>query len=176
VNLTGSRSGSDFSFTAQVVNQELFGQYGSARLGAAVWVKTPDTGWTATRTESVDADQLDQAVLAGALSKQDRATAENHGLEYVEGARARRCRIAIDGPTFAASFPQVRWLVGDANMTTWRGQIDYWIFCDGEVGRISGSVNGNAQDILSHGLLATVTVRFNMIDRDQPVTISPPRI
>ena len=157
------------------MSRDLFGQYGSARLGAAAWVKTPDSGWTAMQTESVAAHQLDQAVLAGALSKQDRATAENHGLEYVEGARARRCRIAVDGPTFAESFPQVRWLIGDANMTTWRGQIDYWIFGDGEVGRISGSVNGNAQAILPHGLLATVTVRFDMIDRDQPITINPPR-
>jgi hypothetical protein len=175
VNLTGSRSGSDYSFTAQVVSPEILGQYGGAKIGAALWLKTPDTVWTATKTEAVASSQLDEAVLAGALSIQDRATAENHGLEYVEGARARRCRIAVDGPSFAASFPQTRWLVGDASMTTWRGQVDYWLFGDGEVGRISGSVNGNAQAILGHGLLATIAVRFDMVDRDRTVTISPPR-
>jgi hypothetical protein len=175
VSLSGRRSGSDFTSTAQVVSRDLFGQYETVRIGSLAWTKTPEQDWTETPAASLSSTQLDLAVLAGALSKQNRATAENHGLEYVEGARARRCRILVDGPTFAATFPQACWLIGDASMATWRGQIDFWVFGDGEIGRISGSVNGNAQDILPHGLLATVTVRFNMIDRDQPVTITPPR-
>ena len=65
----------------------------------------------------------------------------------IEGARARQCRIAIDGPTFRAAFPQVAWLVGDADLAHWRGQLDYWVFLDGQIGRIAGSVNGDAADI-----------------------------
>jgi hypothetical protein len=175
VSLTGSRSGSDFSYTAQVVSRDLFGQYGAARIGAAEWTRTPDGAWTAVPSETLPADQLDLAALAGVLSREHRATAENHGLEYVEGARARRCRIAVDGPMLVASFPQIDWLIGDAGVATWRGQIDYWVFADGEVGRISGSVNGSAQGILPHGLLATVTVRYEVFDRDQAVRINPPR-
>ena len=34
-----------------------------------------------------------------------RAAAEDRGLEFVEGARARHCRIALDGRTFQAAFP-----------------------------------------------------------------------
>ena len=109
------------------------------------------------------------------LSLGNRATAEDHGLEYVEGARARHCRAAIDGTTFGISFPQVWWLVGDASLATWRGEIDFWIFGDGEVGMVSGTVNGDAQGILAHGLLATVWVKMTAVDRDATVSISPPR-
>jgi len=123
----------------------------------------------------VPADELDVPVLGGALSGDNRATAENRGLEYVEGARARHCRVAVDGPTFQASFPQVVWLTREAHLTTWRGELDFWVFGDGEVGRVTGSVNGQAQDILPHGLLATVQVKMDVFDRDQPVTLSPPR-
>ncbi len=60
-------------------------------------------------------------------------------------------------------------------MKAWRGTLDYWIFGDGELGRVEGFVNGAAQDILPHGLLATFNVRMIATDRDRGVTISPPR-
>ena len=176
VSLTGQRSGSDFSYTAQVVRSpDVFGQYGAARIDGSVWTRTPATNWTEAAGQSVPADELDVPVLGGALSGDNRATAENRGLEYVEGARARHCRVAVDGPTFQASFPQVVWLTREAHLTTWRGELDFWVFGDGEVGRVTGSVNGQAQDILPHGLLATVQVKMDVFDRDQPVTLSPPR-
>ena len=175
VSLTGSRSGSDVSWTAEVVRSDLFGEYGAIRLGSAAWTISPGTGWTATPPKAIDSQTLDLTVLAGVLSLGNRATAEDHGLEYVEGARARHCRAAIDGTTFGISFPQVWWLVGDASLATWRGEIDFWIFGDGEVGMVSGTVNGDAQGILAHGLLATVWVKMTAVDRDATVSISPPR-
>jgi hypothetical protein len=69
----------------------------------------------------------------------------------------------------------VIWLVGDANTTAWRGELDYWVFGDGEVGRIEGRVNGASQEILPHGLLATVNVRLTATDRDTPISVSTPR-
>jgi hypothetical protein len=175
VSLTGSRSGSDVSWTAEVVRSDLFGEYGAIRIGSAAWTISPGTGWTAAPPKAIDSQTLDLTVLAGVLSLGNRATAEDHGLEYVEGARARHCRAAIDGTTFGLSFPQVWWLVGDASLATWRGEIDFWIFGDGEVGMVSGTVNGEAQGILPHGLLATVRVKMTAVDRDAPVSISPPR-
>ncbi len=175
VNLTGSRSGADVSWTAQVVRSDLFGQYGAARVGSSAWTQSPGSGWAVAAPTAIDGETLDLDVMAGALSLDNRATAEDRGLEYVEGARARHCRVAVDGQTFADSFPQVTWLVGTANLATWRGQLDFWVFGDGEVGMISGSVNGDAQGILPHGLLATVKVRMTATDRDEPVTISPPQ-
>jgi len=80
--------------------------------------------------------------------------------------------VAIDGSTFAASFPQVVWLVGDASLAAWRGEIDFWVFGDGEIGLITGSVNGDAQAILPHGLQATVEIKLTATDRGSPVDIS----
>lgn len=175
VSLTGSRSGSNVSWTAQLVRSDLFGQYGGVRIGSSNWTMSPGSDWAVASPSSPDGQSLDLAVLAGALSLRNRATAEDRGLEYVEGARARRCRVAVDGPTFAASFPQLKWLIGDAKPASWRGEIDFWVFLDGEVGMVSGSVNGAAQEILPHGLLATIWVRMTVTDRDTAIVISPPQ-
>ena len=175
VSVIGSRSGSDMAWTAQVVRSDLFGQYGAVRIGSSAWAMSPGSSWAATNPTAIDSQALDLTVLSGVLSLENRATAEDHGLEYVEGARARHCRAAIDGSTFAVSFPQVKWLVGDASLATWRGEIDFWVFGDAEVGMVSGTVNGDAQGILPHGLQATVRVKMTVTDRGAPVTISPPQ-
>jgi hypothetical protein len=175
VDLVGSRSDSNVYWTAQVVRTDLFGQYGAARIAPSAWLLEAGRGWRSVAPASLDSDLVDATVLARALASGNRATAEDRGLEYVEGARARRCRVAIDGRTFIASFPQTAWLTGDASLETWRGQIDYWIFGDGELGMVQGSVNGNAQAILPHGIQATVAVKMTATDRGRPVTIEPPK-
>ena len=175
VSLTGSRSGSDFSWTAQVVRSDLFGQYGGARIGSSAWSLAPGAGWVSAAPAEIDGQVLDLTVGDQALSPENRATAENRGLEYVDGARARHCRVAVDGPTFAASFPQEAWLAGDTKLSSWRGELDFWVFGDSEVGMVSGSVNGPAVGILPHGLQATIQVRMTATNRDVAVSISPPR-
>jgi hypothetical protein len=175
VDLIGQRSGRDISWTAQVVRSDLFGQFGVARVGSDAWELTPGQAWHSVSSASLDSAMIDATAFEQAFSPGNRATAEDRGLEYVEGARARHCRVAIDGRTFGASFPQVVWLVGDASLAMWRGQIDYWVFGDGEIGLITGSVNGTAQAILAHGLQATVEVKLTATARDRPITISPPR-
>lgn len=176
-DITGVRSGRDFSWAGQVVRgSDLFANYAAARVGANAWSMGPGGSWSKVPAASVDADALDLAALSGVLSPGDRATPENRGYEYVEGARARHCRITVDGDTFAASFPQVVWLVGGASLYAWRGELDYWVFGDGEVGRLEGSVDGDAQDIEPHGILATVDVRMTATDRDSAIAVSPPSI
>jgi hypothetical protein len=175
VTLSGNRSGRDVSWLAQVVRSDLFGQYAAARIGSTAWEQAPGTGWTSVSPAALDGQLIDVQVLAHALSAENRITAEDHGLEYVDGARARHCRLAVDGRTFEASFPQVTWLLGSATLDSWRGELDFWIFTDNEVGMVSGSVNGDAQGILEHGLLATVRVKLTAVDRDTTITIQPPR-
>ena len=175
VSLTGYRLGSDVSWTAQVVRNDLFGQYGVVRIGTSAWTQSPGTSWQTAAPRDVDNQLVDATALAQALSPTNRATAEYSGLEYVEGARARHCRVAVDGNTFQASFPQVKWLTKSAVLETWRGEINFWVFGDGEVGMITGSINGAAQEILPHGIQATIKVRMTATDRDTQVTISPPR-
>jgi hypothetical protein len=175
VDLTGMRSGSDISWTAQVVRPDLFGQYGAIRIGSSAWTQDPGQSWRTVSPASLDSELIDTTMLGQALSPGNRATAEDRGLEYVEEAQARHCRVAIDGQTFGASFPQVFWLIGNASMAAWRGELDFWVFGDGEVGMVQGSVNGDAQAILPHGLLATVQVTLTATDRGQPVSIAPPK-
>jgi hypothetical protein len=175
VSLSGNRSGKDVSWSAQVVRSDLFGQYGMVRIGDSAWTLSPGSGWAAVSPGSVDDRALDLTVLDGALSPANRSTTEDRGLEYVEGALARHCRVAVDGATFERSFPQVTWLAGTASLATWRGELDFWVFDDGEVGMVSGAVNGDAHEILPHGIQATVRVKLTATDRDTYVTISPPR-
>jgi hypothetical protein len=73
-----------------------------------------------------------------------------------------------------AAFPQTAWLVGSANLAHWRGQLAYWVFLDGEVGRLAGSVNGDAADIKPEALQATVRVELSATDRHSDVVVSAP--
>jgi len=174
LNLNGQRADRDFKWTAQVIRSDLFGQFGAARISGKGWLLEPGKSWQSVDPRTLDSDRLDAVVLENALTLGNRATAEDRGLEYVEGARSRHCRIAIDGPAFAASFPQVQWLTKNASLQTWRGELDYWVFGDGQVGMVTGSVNGDAQGILPHGVLATVNVRMTATDRNGPVSIMAP--
>ena len=82
--------------------------------------------------------------------------------------------MAVDGETFVEAFPQVRWLVGDADLHRWRGQLDYWVFADGELGRVSGSVNGEAFQIADDGLQATLRATMIATERDRDHVVIRP--
>jgi hypothetical protein len=174
VELSGLRVESDFRWLAYVATIRQLGQYGSARIGERAWVRTPSLGWRTVEAETVAADSLDVRALSTALTPDYRATAEDRGVEVLEGARARRCRIAVDGPTFEATFPQVRWLVGSADLHRWRGQLDYWVFLDGQVGQVAGSVNGEAVGVVPEALQGTVELRLTATERGRSFVIYPP--
>jgi len=52
--------------------------------------------------------------------------------------------------------------------------VDYWIFLDGEVGRIDGAVSGSAGDLHPGALQAALRVQLTATGRDEPVTLVPP--
>ena len=174
VDLTGIRVGTDFRWQAYVATNDQLGVYGSARSGQQAWIRTPSTDWHATPLASVSADTLDAQALAVALSEAYRATAEDRGVEVIEGARARRCRVAVDGTIFESAFPEVRLLVGSADLHRWRGQLDYWIFLDGEVGQIAGSINGEATEVVPEALQGTVDVLLTATERGEGLVVYPP--
>lgn len=174
VELSGLRTGPDFRWLAYVASTRQLGHYGSARIDGRAWVRTPSIGWRTVSADQVAADSLDVQALSTALTADYRATAEDRGVELLEGARARRCRIAIDGATFEATFPQVRWLMGSADLHRWRGQLDYWVFLDGQVGQVAGSVNGEAVGVVPDALQATVELRLTATERGRDFVIYPP--
>ena len=174
VGLVGERAGTDVRWTADVASSVELGQYGVARVGTRAWTRAPRQGWLVAPPAAADGELVDVQVLATALADGVRATAENRGLEFVEGARGQHCRVAVDGPTFVAAFPQVRWLVADDTLHRWRGQLDYWVFGDGELGRVTGSVNGPADTLGSPGIQGTIHVQLTATDRHAGRSIVPP--
>jgi hypothetical protein len=175
VELQGVRAGADVSWTAWVYSRDQLVEHGAIRIGDKAWELQPGRGWQTVAAGSFDGDMIDSTVLDTALSVDNRMTSEDRGLEYVEGARARHCRVAIDGGTFRAAFPQTIWLTGEASLLTWRGRLDFWVFDDAQVGRVEATVNGLGEAILAHGVQATVNATLTATDRGRPVGIDPPK-
>lgn len=174
IDLAGDRARADFRWLAYAATSTELGLHGAARIGDNAWIREPFGGWRRATIPEVIDGAVDVQALGAALSAGTRAAAELHGVDVIEGARARHCRIAIDGPTFRLAFPVVRWLVGEADIAIWRGELDYWIFLDGQLGRVTGSVNGDAGAIRQGALQATVRVNLAATDRGAPFRIDAP--
>lgn len=174
VDLSGQRIGTNFRWLAYVATDRELGQYGAASFGGLAWTRTPGGGWAVADAQAVREETLDLQAVRTALARQSRSTAEDRGIEVIEGARARRCRVAVDGETFRAAFPQLQWLVGDADLGRWRGQLDYWVFVDGQLGQVAGSINGEAGEIEPEAIQATIEVFLTATSRGAGLVIYPP--
>ena len=174
VELAGERDRADVRWLAYVATGRELGLHGAAVIGPEVWLRQPFSGWRRATASEIGDAALDLTAFREALTPEARAAAESRGVGVIEGARSRQCRIAIDGPTFRAAFPQTVWLLGNADLAHWRGQLDYWVFLDGQIGRIAGSVNGDAADIQEGALQSTVRVELTATDRGGVVQLTPP--
>jgi hypothetical protein len=166
VDVRGVRDGDDYRWLAYVATSRELGQYGAARLGSREWRLDPASGWR-TVASSGPASALDVAVLRATIESGTRPAAETIGISFVEGARARQCRVAIDGPSFVAAFPETRRLIGDVDVQYWRGELEYWVFADGELGRAAGAIGGAATGIVEGGIQARVQATMLATDRDR---------
>ena len=36
-----------------------------------------------------------------------------------------------------AAFPEMAWFIGSADLHRWRGELDYWVFADRQVGQVA---------------------------------------
>jgi hypothetical protein len=169
----GLRNGQEFRWLAYLATADALGWAGEARAGDLVWARNPGRGWNLAAPDAVANVAFDVQAMRQALTEGYRATAEDRGVEVIEGAPGRRCRIAVDGATFQAAFPQVEWLVGDIDVSDWRGQLDYWVFLDGQVGQIAGSLNGPAEG-LDDAVQGTVEVLLTSTERGRDLVIYPP--
>jgi hypothetical protein len=174
VDVAGERSVADVRWLAYVATARSLGLHGAARIDDRAWLREPFAGWRRATPAEVGDAGLDLTAFREALSPEARAAASVRGVGLIEGARARQCRIVVDGATFRAAFPSVAWLVGDVDLEKWRGELDYWVFLDGQVGRIEGSVNGDAGHIADGALQATIRVDLTATDRGVPVAVTPP--
>jgi hypothetical protein len=172
--IEGSRDGGDFRWTGYVAAEHEFGSIGAARVDGEGWRRDPGTDWQPADAAFVQDETIDSQILAVALLAPNRPAPEERGIAMVEGARARHCRIAIDGPTFAEAHPQIAWLVGEADLRRWRGELDYWIFLDGELGMTSGAIVGDAFGIGVEGVQGEIRASMTATSRSRPHVIVAP--
>lgn len=199
VDVRGVRSGVDVAWIADIATESLSGQFGLVRLDGSTWTRPPREQWqadgqlvtppkptgspavltstvvpTGVQSPAVLHPTLDREVLASALTPDYRVAAEEHGLEFVEGARARHCRVALDGRTFQAAFPAAGLMSVHQDLHRWRGELDYWVFLDGQVGQVIANVNGEASSLGRTGLQANLQATLTATDRGQPQSIQAP--
>ena len=175
LSLNGTRSGKDVHWEGYVASEEALGRVGLVRLGDRAWSLAPGSTWVPTPLERATGGDLDGSVVDTALTPAARAVAELHGIDVIEGARARHCRVIVTGDTFRRMAPEVALLVGDTDISRWLGELDFWVFQDGQLGRVDAHVNGSAGDLADDALQATLRLHMTAVDRDSPVTIANPR-
>lgn len=170
----GARDGLDFSWTSEVATVSELGLGGAALVATQGWLREPGGSWDRVPGRAVENESLDLAVLSQALDTQARAAAEEIGIDYVDGARARHCRVAIDGDTFRLTFPQVRWLAGNADLHRWRGELDYWIFTDDQLGQADAWIEGEGFTLEPGAIHGRLEASLTATERGSSITIVPP--
>ncbi len=174
VTLSGARNGSDVRWSGFAATRVVLGQRGFWRVAGNAWRLEQGQPRVAAGTSEIAGHDLDATLVAVALAPAGRTAPEDAGVAYIEGARARHCRVAIDGVTLQRALPEIDLLVGSADITRWRGQLDYWVFADGQLGQANGYAGGPALDLDPDGLQAVVRFQLTAIERGTPVTIDAP--
>jgi hypothetical protein len=174
VTLDGRRDGDDLVWAGYGATRFTLGPQGIARVGQDGWVRSVTGAWIPTDASRVDGWDTDRQVVAIALEPGTANAPENRGIDYIDGARARHCRIPLDGQTLRRMLPAVALVVGGMDIARWKGELDTWVFADGELGQADGSVSGPAPGLGADTLQAGVRFRMLAFDRDEPITVSPP--
>jgi hypothetical protein len=170
------------------------GRVAYRRVGPQAWLNAvngdPDAPYTTWREvdpdpfglvdpESLTMDGPVRTVVGGVRGP---VVTEDVGFEVIDGARARHCRAFVDGPIALSSFLPLRWLVsGNAtglptDLPAWRGDLDWWVFGDGQLGRAAIEVSGLQSDAWS-GLGAIegmLRADLDVTDRSQAVDVTGP--
>jgi hypothetical protein len=174
LRLQGIRNGPDVRYTGFAATRLTLGQFGLVRAGGRAWERLPGGSWAEAPLGEAAGRDLDRQLVFEALAPEDRTVAEDRGTAYIEGARARHCWIPIDGDTLRRALPQVALLVGETDLARWRGDLDYWVFTDGQLGQVDGRLTGPAGTLDPEGLNALIRFRLTAVDRGDPITVLPP--
>jgi hypothetical protein len=202
VSLSGDRAGDDETWQAQLsglpsgalpVPRSL----AYTRVGSDAWLQMDGGAWNRVPLDEaltipVEAGvpqpspqviprvTLDTAVVAADLSDAARLAAEDAGIELVGGARARHCRLLTGGILALQGFRPLRWLIGQAplsdtpDLAAWRGELDWWVFADGELGMATVSVEGFPPAGWPAGIQAALHATLTARGRGAPRTVRAP--
>ena len=145
--------------------------------------------WLATEPDpfgmaGLDRLTMDGPPLAWVDVPRGAIVAEDLGLELIDGASARHCRTFMDGPTAMERFLPLRWLLRDDSghdeddIRRWRGEMDWWVFGDGELGRAVVEVSGSRADTdwQATGVRAELQAELEALDRDRALDVSLPAL
>jgi len=174
VELGGIRNGADVLWSGFAGTRLTLGNQGMGRIAGRTWELSPGRPWTRVDTRRGDGRDLDRQLVLVALVPANRRVAEDHGLDTIEGARARHCRITVNGAIMREALPEIDLFVGQTDVSRWRGQVDYWVFADGQLGQADGEISGPATGIDGDALLAGIRFRLLAFDRGLPVTVPAP--
>jgi hypothetical protein len=174
VVIRGIRHGTDVSWSGFAATRLTLGQHGMTRVGGEAWVLTPGHTWAEAEAGAGVGVDLDRTLLLVALTPATRAVAEDRGTSFIEGARARHCRITVTGTMIRDALPEVALLVGETDLGRWRGELDFWVFSDDEVGQVDGRLSGPALGLAEDALVAGLRFRMTAVDRGLPITVVPP--
>ncbi len=174
VTLAGRRDGDDLLWLGYGATRVTLGPQGIARVGPDAWVRSVTGSWVPADVTRADGWDTDRQIVAVALAPGDANAPEDRGIDYIDGARARHCRIPLDGETVRRMLPAVALVVGGTDISRWKGLLDTWVFADGQLGQADGSVSGPAPDLGADTLQAGVRFRMLAFDRDESITVSPP--
>ncbi len=154
--MTGRRSGTDEAWQATGTRDGLTSSRDYVEYSGTVWAQASGSGGWHTVALPVGrrspAPTLDEAVVQVALTPALRVASEDVGLEVVGGAPARHCRTLTTGTLALGGFPELEWLAetatagGVPDLGSWRGQLDWWVFADGQLGMASVQVSGLPPD------------------------------
>jgi hypothetical protein len=192
--LQGRRGGLDESWGGSWDGPDGSGEQAYLRVGPLAWLNdidddpgAPGTSWTRTQPNSFGLLGDRGLTMDGpphALADAPRGTivAEDLGLEHIEGARARHCRTFIDGPTALDTFLPLRWLLADGSsvdddaLGAWRGEFDWWVFGDGELGLAAVEVSGTRGDTGwdASGVRVVLEATLRAIEREVSIDVSAP--
>jgi hypothetical protein len=174
VAIRGIRNGADLQWNGFAATRMTLGQHGITRIADRTWELAPGRPWAVAAPGRGLRQDLDRTMLLVALTSANRAVAEDRGISVIEGARARHCRITADGTMIRDALPQVELLVGATDLSRWRGDLDFWVFADGQVGQVDGRLSGPASDLAKDALVAGLRFRITAVDRGLPITVAPP--
>ena len=192
--LDGRRSGSDESWGGSWDGPDGSGRQAYLRVGRRAWLngdtddpRAPARTWREVRPNPFGLSGEDGLTMDGppyslAALPRGEIVAEDLGLEHIEGARARHCRTFIDGTTAMDTFLPLRWLLYDGDdrpegaISRWRGELDWWVFTDGELGFATVEVSGPLSEtpLDDEGVRVVLTAELSATHRDRPMDVAGP--
>jgi hypothetical protein len=193
--LEGRRDGLDESWGGSWEGVDGSGQQAYLRVGRLAWLndttddpQAPARTWRTVQPDPFDLRGTAELTMDGppyaiASAPRGEIVPEDLGLEHVEGAAARHCRTYIDGTTALDTFLPLRWLLFDGDgrpegaISRWRGELDWWVFTDGELGLAAVEVSGPLAEtpLDDEGVRVVLEAELSATHRDETVDVTAPR-